>query len=104
MSETAYLIWKMRNERRIRDEDTTIQPSDKEITNRWMNAVNKRLTVDRFLTDTKRFRKKALDEKLVKSTWFNCLKDEESLPPDWHTNKGVLVGILQPALGAGEVR
>ena len=82
MSETAYLLWKMRNERRIRDGDTAEQPSDKEITNRWMNAINKRLTVDRSLTDAKRFGKKAVDENLVKSTWFNCLKGEESLPPD----------------------
>ena len=93
VSESAYLIWKIRNERRIRDNDTTVEPTAEVVKKRWTNAINKRLTIDRFLTDENRFRKKAIDKNLVKRTWARCLKDEERLPPDWHTNKGVLVGI-----------
>ena len=95
MSETAYLIWKMRNERRIRDSDNTAADSTNETVNRWTHAINKRLTIDRALTDSTKFRKKAIDEKLVKATWKNCLNNEESLPDDWHKLKGVLVGISQ---------
>ena len=94
MTETAYLIWTLRNERRIRDNDSHESAPEEEVQARWTNAINKRLTIDRFLTDKNRFGKHALDEKLVKTTWSNCLKDEDSLPSDWPTTKtGVLVGI-----------
>ena len=36
---------------------------------------------------------KAIDEKLVRKTWKNCLKEEDALPADWPKKKGVLVGI-----------
>ena len=100
VSETAYLIWKMRNERRIRGGDPAVcSTTEAVIFNRWTHAVNKRLTTDRALTDGKRFGKKALNEKLVKNTWKGCLKNEEDLPSDWYRLKGVLVGIssLRPA-------
>jgi len=95
VSETAYLNRKLRNERRIRDNDGPDAISEREITNRWTNAINTRLTIDRALTDTRRFHKKAIDEKTVKATWTNCLHDEEFLPANWPTSKGVLVGISQ---------
>ena len=96
ISETAYLIWKMRNERRIRDEDAPPENSPTQIINRWTHTINKRLTIDRALTDNVRFRKKALDKKLVKATWSNCLKNENGLPSDWTRLTGVLVGISPP--------
>ena len=96
VSETAFLIWKLRNERRIKNNDTTEDTPHQEVENRWTNAINKRLTIDRFLTDRRRFGNKALDDKLVKATWSNCLKNEESLPSDWVKRKGVLVGISRP--------
>ena len=92
VSETAYLIWKLRNERRIRDNDGGEQPED-EVHNRWTHAINKRLTTDRFLTNETRFQGRALESRLVKGTWKNCLKEEENLPADWPTRRGVLVGI-----------
>ena len=92
VSETAYLIWKMRNERRIRDNDTDTTTTDS-IKKRLINVINKRLTIDRFLTDKKRFGKRALCEKLVKATWKYCLHNEEALPDNWPTARGVLVGI-----------
>jgi len=94
VSETAFLIWKLRNERCIRDDDAQEHRNIvEETTNRWTNAINKRLTIDRHLTNDKRFGKRALKEKQVKNTWRGCLKDEERLPTNWHRNKGVLVGI-----------
>ena len=95
ISETAYLIWKSRNERRIRDEDDPErEASEREIRNRWTGALNKRLTIDRTLTNDAKFGKRALNEKLVKRTWSGCLNNEDELPPNWHKKKEVLVGIL----------
>ena len=95
VSETAYLIWKLRNERRIRDEDAPErEASEIEIRNRWSYAMNKRLTVDRALTNDAKFGNRALSEKLVKQTWTGCLDNEDELPPDWHKLKEVLVGIF----------
>jgi ribonuclease HI len=93
VSETAYLIWKLRNERTIRDENGPPQ-SPNEVHNKWINTMNKRLTTDRLLTNTARFQSNAVDNKLVKATWTNCLKEEENLPANWPTARGVLVGIL----------
>ena len=100
VSETAYLVWKMRNERRIRDGDDTVsEASDSEVRNRWTHAINKRLTIDRALTNTEKFRKRAVDEKLVKKTWKGCLENEEDLPDNWHRMMGVLVGISRHPQG-----
>ena len=94
VSETAYLVWKMRNERRIRNDETRgREATDSEIRNRWIEAINRRLTIDRALTDNTRFGKRALDKKLVKSTWKHCLNREEELPDNWSSVMGVLVGI-----------
>ena len=93
VSETAYLVWRLRNERRIQQEDRLAQ-SESEVRNRWTYAINKRLTLDRMLTNAARFKSAAVKDKLVKATWTNCLKDEEDLPPNWPSARGVLVGIL----------
>ena len=94
VSETAYLIWKLRNERRIQDDEGLVQSTNEVI--RWTNTLNKRLTIDRMLTNKAQFRKNTLDGGLVKSTWRNCLRDEEDLPTDWPTARGVLVGMSVP--------
>ena len=91
--EVAYLIWKLRNERRIRDNKGQVQADD-EVTTRWTNTLNKRLTTDRMLTNEARFQKNALEAAAIKGTWRNCLKDEEELPAHWPKARGVLVGIL----------
>jgi len=97
MSETAYLIWKMRNERRIGREDAEDREvTDSEVRNRWIHAINRRLTIDRALTNKMRFGRHTLNGKLVKQTWFCCLKNEEELPDDWPRRRGVLVGISTP--------
>ena len=84
MSESAHLIWKLRCERVIQMEGEEI-PLCK-VKNRWMETMNARLDLDRKMT-------KFLSNKLIQNTWKNTLKDERSLPEDWVTNSGVLVGI-----------
>ena len=60
MSETVYLIWEMRNERRFRNEDAVDNKAiQSEIDNRWSHAVNQILTIDRALTNSKRFGRSA---------------------------------------------
>jgi len=104
VSETAYLIWRMRNERRIQDGDEPNKDHQvNEIANRWSHAINKRLTIDRTLTNTERFGKKAMSEKTVKNTWRNCLNNEDYLPTNWTKLRGVLVGIAVTS-PTGQVR
>ena len=98
ISETVYLIWKLQNERRIRDNEGTVQ-TDEEVTTRWANAMNKRLTIDRILTNKAQFKKNAIEKSTVKGTWSNCLRNKERLPANWPSAKGVLVGILVPRPG-----
>lgn len=97
MSEMVYMIWRMRNEKRIRDKDSPdCEASERKIHNRWTHALNKHLTVDCALTDSIKFSKRALNEKLVKKMWSSCLNNEEELPSDWFRLKEVLVGIFFP--------
>lgn len=42
VSESAYLIWKMRNERRIRDNNEPPDTPQTLTINRWTHAINKR--------------------------------------------------------------
>ena len=83
----------MRNERRIRDKDNPTVSTINELTNRWTHVINKRLTVDRALTDITRFGRKVISSQLVKATWKGCPKNEEDLPDNWYLLRGVLVGI-----------
>ena len=105
VSETAFLIWKLRNKRWIRDEDSREHHNIvAETTSRWVNVINKRLTIDRHLTNKIRFAKRALNEKLVKRTWKGCLNNKEYLPNDWHRRWGVLVGISRSPPQGSEIR
>jgi len=95
VSETAYLIWKTRNERRIRDDDGAERENIvNETAKRWENAIKKRLTIDRYLADSVRFGKRAIDENLVRRTWRGTLDNEEGLPDDWYRVKGGFSGYL----------
>jgi hypothetical protein len=94
VTETAYLIWKLRCERRIKNNDipedvyTTV-----EIRNRWHAMINQRLTLNKLMTDKKRYGKRALKPGIVLSTWSNTLLNEENLPRNWIWQSGVLVSI-----------
>ncbi|KZV82330.1 hypothetical protein EXIGLDRAFT_627168, partial [Exidia glandulosa HHB12029] len=68
--ESAFLIWKIRCERRIEHEDDTdAAPSGEEITGRWYATINARVAHDRHLTNKRRYKRKALNEDLVLETW-----------------------------------
>lgn len=46
--------------------------------------MNKKLTIDRALANTKRFEKKALDGRLVQRTSTGSLSNEGELPAKWY--------------------
>ncbi|KAJ7339888.1 hypothetical protein DFH08DRAFT_704917 [Mycena albidolilacea] len=91
ISESAYLIWLLRNERVISRDGA---PATEEgIKNRWKFAINQRLQVDKTLANRPtRGKRPALAPKLVLDTWSNILDDERSLPADWLREPRVLVG------------
>ncbi|KAJ6458146.1 hypothetical protein C8R47DRAFT_913115, partial [Mycena vitilis] len=77
VSESAHLVWKLRNERVIQQKDPA---SLQEIQNRWRKAINNRLSLDCMLTNDSKYGKKAIKKSLVKKTWCKVLKDEDRLP------------------------
>ncbi|KAJ7616193.1 hypothetical protein DFH06DRAFT_1013144 [Mycena polygramma] len=90
VSESAYLIWKLRNERVIQNQNEPITTT--EIHNRWVQCINDRLDQDCRMTNPK-YKKKAIPYSKVIRTWTGTLKDESYLQPDWPKQHGVLVGI-----------
>ena len=96
MTESAHLIWKIRNERVIKEEDQPPRPpiTRQEIHARWRTAMNARLAEDCALTNAGKYGKKALAKSLVERTWSKTLQDEDDLPHDWwRGNSEVLVGM-----------
>jgi len=90
VSESAYLIWCLRNKRVIGMKDGA---SDQEITNRWRKTLNNRLELDCILTNKTKYGKKAMGKPLVLETWNKILQNEDRLPDDWTREAGVLVGL-----------
>jgi hypothetical protein len=94
VSESTYFIWKLRCERRISMGDNPeAQHATHEIHNRWLHVINSRLTMERLLTDRRRYGKKALSVQSVTQTWDEILLDRMNLPNNWTKQAGVLVGI-----------
>jgi ribonuclease HI len=89
VTESAYLIWKMRCERVMKNNGA--HPTEVEIHNRWVNTMNARVQMDCNMTH--RRYKKALPAKTVLRTWTGVLANEDQLPEDWTGVSGVLVGI-----------
>ncbi|KAJ7049014.1 hypothetical protein C8F01DRAFT_1003308 [Mycena amicta] len=90
VSESAHLIWRLRNTRVI---DMRDPPDDTEIHNRWKETINRRITIDRLLTNKAKYGSKSLRKSLVLRTWAGTLDSEDDLPRDWTRSTGVLVGI-----------
>ncbi|KAJ6537682.1 hypothetical protein B0H19DRAFT_962213, partial [Mycena capillaripes] len=65
VSESAHLIWKVRNEQVIRGRKHT----EAEIHNRWLSCMNTRLKMDQLLTDRSRYGNRTLDIRNVLLTW-----------------------------------
>ncbi|KAJ6528953.1 hypothetical protein B0H19DRAFT_1214591 [Mycena capillaripes] len=89
VSESAHLIWKVRNERVIRGRKHT----ESEIHNRWLSCMNMQLKMDQLLTDRSRYGNRASEIKKVLLTWDGVLMDNKNLPGNWIWQSGVLVGI-----------
>ncbi|KAF9073030.1 hypothetical protein BDP27DRAFT_1216478, partial [Rhodocollybia butyracea] len=90
IAESAYLIWKLRCEWVIGNENA--QFSNAEIQNRWEAMINERLQLDCRMTH-KKYERRGVSKRLVNQTWRHLLKDEDNLPDDWAGLAGVLVGI-----------
>ncbi|KAI0038160.1 ribonuclease H-like protein [Auriscalpium vulgare] len=90
ISESAHLIWKIRCERQIGGKTHT----KASVINRWMRAVNERLTSDTLAARNILRTERAFD--IVHSTWKGTLQDEIFLPFKWAKAPQVLVGIKTP--------
>ncbi|KAJ7183871.1 hypothetical protein C8R46DRAFT_1159208 [Mycena filopes] len=99
ITESAYLIWKLRGERLMQNEGRA--PTETEIHNRWVKTMNMRLKMDCNMTDRK-YEKKAVPTRTVLKTWKGVLMNEDQLPSDWTAATGVLVGIESKRQQEGE--
>ena len=91
ITESAHLIWRIRNERVIQQKGSAAIPM---IKNRWLKTMNNRLAIDCLMTDKNMYKKKSLPVSLVKSTWKGTLRDERTLAKHWPLKRvGVLVGV-----------
>ncbi|KAJ7695903.1 hypothetical protein B0H17DRAFT_1131106 [Mycena rosella] len=90
ISESAFLVWRLRNERVINKEPPA---SARAIHNRWLKLINNRLRLDRAVTNEHKYRKKTVKKNLVLKMWCKVLKNEDDLPKDWTRETEVLVGI-----------
>ncbi|KAJ6618920.1 hypothetical protein B0H10DRAFT_1794488 [Mycena sp. CBHHK59/15] len=92
ISESMFIIWKIRNESVIRKQGTSL--SANEIHNKWLYNINLHLSYDCLLTNHAKYGKQnAIKSALVLQTWCCKLKDEHELPDNWTKMPRVLVGI-----------
>ncbi|PBK79711.1 hypothetical protein ARMGADRAFT_1100209, partial [Armillaria gallica] len=91
ISESAHLIWKMQNERVVNDKP---HHTAREIEQRWLHAMNRRMKLDCILSDRKKFRRKAIQKSLILKTWQGTLLGAPSLPEDWMMEDGVCIKAL----------
>ncbi|KAJ7746680.1 hypothetical protein B0H16DRAFT_1853012 [Mycena metata] len=93
ISESCYLIWKLRNESVI--SNAGAEPSTTEVKNRWIYTMNDRLETDCYLaTHSSQKDRAGIPPALVLRTWHKTLLEGEKLPKDWLREPRVLVGIL----------
>ncbi|KAJ7689062.1 hypothetical protein B0H17DRAFT_937800, partial [Mycena rosella] len=71
VSESAFLVWRLRNERMINRENPT---SARAIHNRWLKLINNRLGLDHAMTNEHKYGKRAVKKTLVLKTWRKVLK------------------------------
>ncbi|KAI0743032.1 hypothetical protein C8Q80DRAFT_1221324 [Daedaleopsis nitida] len=90
VSESMYLIWKMRCERVIqRDGD---EFSIREVENRWYATIDQRLALDRKMAELA-VRKRSKRMSRVEQIWEPVLMDLDNIPTGVAVTLGVLVGI-----------
>lgn len=94
VSESARLIWKMRCEWKIKKEaDPEKIATEKEVVNRWVRAMGKRIKMDCLASDERRHGKRALKEDLVLSTWAGIAQEHTRAYRAWESAIRVLVGM-----------
>jgi ribonuclease HI len=81
VSESAFLIWKLRNEATIDGEDISI----KSVISRWKKTIESRLQTDRAVTARKK--KDMAQRNRVEATWARAIGDDgQEIPEDWAYN------------------
>ncbi|KAG7445486.1 uncharacterized protein BT62DRAFT_896988, partial [Guyanagaster necrorhizus] len=68
----------------------------REIEQRWLHMVNRRMRQDCILSDKKKFQKKAIqttNKNLVLITWAGSIMNEHQFLKDWMETVGVLVSM-----------
>ncbi|EJD37978.1 hypothetical protein AURDEDRAFT_21821, partial [Auricularia subglabra TFB-10046 SS5] len=96
ISESAFLIWKLRNERRIQKGDDPLdQHTEQEIRGRWRANMEKRFRIDVNWTNARRFKRKALRPDLLKETWGRVIRTSNGMaaPMNWWAGPELLVSI-----------
>ena len=79
----AYLIWKLRNEWRIKyDNNSGCKHSKEDIKNKWFQTLDVRLAKNQYMTKKRGLKKDAIEEEIIENTSFKTLQNEESLPDD----------------------
>jgi ribonuclease HI len=97
VSETASEVWNMRCKRLLNREPDEPERtfSSSKIQSHIAQRPNTCIVIDRQLTDTRRYGRKAIPRTIVLATWGSVLQNESSFPPDWtRWRGGVLVGIM----------
>ena len=94
ISESAYLIWKLRCERVIgHEENRQWRHSEKAVTTKWLRTMNNRMRQD-ITRANPRFGRLALSEELVKETWGDLIPPSSRSRGRWIERiDRVLVGI-----------
>ncbi|KAF9025573.1 hypothetical protein BDZ89DRAFT_1092598 [Hymenopellis radicata] len=70
ISEGSFLIWKLRNERRLEhEEEVDFEQSTREIKNRYMAVLKAAAKADFAMTSITKYGKQAIKKELVKETW-----------------------------------
>ncbi|EJD36828.1 hypothetical protein AURDEDRAFT_18723, partial [Auricularia subglabra TFB-10046 SS5] len=94
ISESAYLIWKIRCIRRIDHPDhPDWRPSRDFVHSEWYRVLTDRMRTDCLATNKSRFGSRATPRSLVLATWHGVLEDEHDFLPETLVSKpGFLVG------------
>ena len=101
ISESTYLIWKLRCERVIGHADESDwRHTTKEIEARWVIAINHHLALDCAMSRP-RPPQSTIPVEMVRRTWDTVIDKPRECPHDWHLKRWVLVGI-SPTAPSGE--
>ncbi|KAF6764516.1 hypothetical protein DFP72DRAFT_1130449, partial [Ephemerocybe angulata] len=99
ISESAHLAWCIRCEYRIASKSH----SQEEIKSRWRAAVSRRLRIDWALARKQAYGKKALNHRVVESTWHTVASNRETIRSDLVATE-VLVGSARSRRPRGRNR